>query len=175
MNLFSFIKRRKIKTGQLRDNLFNKLWSFFSSDNPANVTLLANTTENKDCSDSLWVNFTCVASEKANPAVGSYQLYRNEELISASDSGTWNEEPPEKGEYDYSCLAIHPVKNVRSSNNVTVTFKGEFGKKSKLKDINRHLIVWLVCTNQTTLTSPVIELDSPHSRFTPLNLKYCVN
>ena len=128
MNLFSFINTRKIRTAQLSDNLFNKLWSFFSPDNPANVTLLANTTENKDCSDSLWVNFTCVASEKANPAVGSYQLYRNEELISARDSGTWNEEIPEKGKHDYSCLAIHPVKNVPSSNNVTVTFNGEFGK-----------------------------------------------
>ena len=115
--------------------MFNKLWSFFSSDNPANVTLLANTTENKNCSDSLWVNFTCVASEKANPAVGSYQLYRNEEPISASDSGTWNVEIPEKGKRDYSCLAIHPVKNVASSNNVTVTFNGEFGKVN----IERHI------------------------------------
>ena len=69
-----------------------------------------------------------MASEKANPAVGSYQLYRNEEPINASHSGTWNEEITEKGKHDYSCLAIHPVKNVRSSNNVTVTFNGEFGK-----------------------------------------------
>ena len=119
--------------------------------------MVTNTTENKDCSDSLLVNFTCVASE-ANPAVESYRLYRNGEMINVSNRENIRE-ISEDGKHDYSCLAIHPVKNVRSSNNVTVTFNGEFGKVN----IGRHkqaplsLVSAYVLTRQHNL---VVKLDS---------------
>ena len=104
--------------------------------------MVTNTTENKNCPDLLWVNFTCVASE-ANPAVESYRLSLDEQPIDVINSGTWNRGISEDGKHGYSCLAIHPVDNVRSSNNVTVTFNGEFGKVN-IGRHNRHLFLWLV-------------------------------
>ena len=129
--------------------------------------MVTNTTENKDCSDSLLVNFTCVASE-ANPAVESYQLYRNGEVINVSDRENIRE-ISEDGKHDYSCLAIHPVKNVRSSNNVTVTFNGEFGKVN----IGRHKQAPLSLVSAYALTRQhnlVVKLDSPCKRLTCIRL-----
>jgi len=97
---------------------------FFSADNPATVSLVTNTTENKDCSDLMVVNFTCVASE-ANPPVVNYQLYRSGKLFNVSNSRTWIKEITEEGKYIYGCLAEHPVEN-KTSANVTVTKNGEF-------------------------------------------------
>ena len=120
--------------------------------------MVTNTTENKNCPDLLWVNFTCVASE-ANPAVESYRLSLDEQPIDVINSGTWNRGISEDGKHGYSCLAIHPVDNVRSSNNVTVTFNGEFGKVN----IGRHkqapfsLVSAYVLTRQHNL---VVKLDS---------------
>lgn len=73
------------------------------------------------------MNFTCVASE-ANPAVEKYTLFVDGEVPSASSAGTWIKEISKKGKHVYGCRAHHPERNVTSSNNVTVTFNGEFGK-----------------------------------------------
>jgi len=97
---------------------------FFSADNPDNVTLVTNTTENKDCSVLLVVNFTCVASE-ANPAVTNYQLLGSRGDTSVSISGMWIKEISKGGKHFYSCLAEHPAGN-KSSANVTLTKNGKF-------------------------------------------------
>jgi len=71
------------------------------------------------------VNFTCEASD-ANPPVRKFQLYGSREPLNVSESGTWIKEISEKGSHVYSCLAEHPVGNVASAKNVTLTFNGEF-------------------------------------------------
>ncbi|XP_068686972.1 uncharacterized protein [Montipora foliosa] len=88
--------------------------------NPASVRLVADATENKNCSDSLLVNFTCEGS-KANPPVESYQLFKSQEIVDTSSRGTWIENISSKGEHIYSCRALHSLGNVTSSD-VTVTF-----------------------------------------------------
>ena len=87
------------------------------------VTLVTNTTENKDCSD-LWVNFTCISSE-ANPPVYNYMLSVDEDEFSLSKSGTWIERISRGGEAVVKCLAYQFVGNVTSSNNITLTVNGE--------------------------------------------------
>ncbi|XP_068686491.1 B-cell receptor CD22-like [Montipora foliosa] len=89
-------------------------------DNPASVRLVANATENKNCSASLLVNFTCEASQ-ANPPVESYQLFKSHEIVDTSSRGTWIENISSKGDHIYSCRALHSLGNVASSG-VTVTF-----------------------------------------------------
>ena len=97
---------------------------FFSADNPDNVTLVTNTTENKDCSVLMVVNFTCVAS-KANPTVTNYQLLESGGDASVSNSGMWIKEISKGGKHVYSCLAEHPVGN-KSSANVILTKNSKF-------------------------------------------------
>ena len=87
--------------------------------------MVSNTTENKDCSDLIVVNVTCVASD-ANPAVTNYQLLEIGGDTSVSNSETWIKEISKGGKHVYSCLAEHPLGNVTSANNVTLTFNGEF-------------------------------------------------
>ncbi|XP_068686466.1 uncharacterized protein [Montipora foliosa] len=81
--------------------------------NPTTVSLVANTTENKNCSDFLLVNFTCGASE-ANPPVENYQLLKNQEILATSSKWTWVKNISEKGNHMYSCRALHPLGNVTS-------------------------------------------------------------
>ncbi|XP_068686490.1 hemicentin-1-like [Montipora foliosa] len=88
--------------------------------NPASVRLVANARENKNCSASLLVNFTCEASQ-ANPPVESYQLFKSQEIVDTSSRGTWIENISSKGDHIYSCRALHSLGNVRSSD-VIVTF-----------------------------------------------------
>ena len=97
---------------------------FFSADNPDNVTLVTNTTENKDCSVLMVVNFTCVASE-ANPTVTNYQLLESGSNTSVSNSGMWIKEISGEGKHVYGCLAEHPAGN-KPSANVTLTKNGKF-------------------------------------------------
>ena len=98
----------------------------FSSDKPDTVELAVNTTQNMDCS-YLWVNFTCVTSE-SNPPVYDFLLYEKDGNISHSKSGTWITKISRGGRHVklYSCIALHAVENVTSSNNVTLTVNGEF-------------------------------------------------
>ena len=95
-----------------------------SADEPEMVTLVANATENKDCSD-LWVNFICSASQ-ANPAVDDYHLYGSEEGPSVRKSGTWVKKISKEGGHVYSCLAQHRLRNVASANKISLTLNGEF-------------------------------------------------
>ena len=75
----------------------------------------------------LWVNFTCVTSE-SNPPVYNFLLYEKDGNISHSKSGTWITKISRGGRHVklYSCVALHAVENVTSSNNVTLTVNGEF-------------------------------------------------
>jgi len=73
----------------------------------------------------MWVNFTCVAFD-ANPPVTNYQLLGSGVDSSVSNSGTWIKEITKEAKHVYSCLAEHPVGNVTSANDVTLTFNGEF-------------------------------------------------
>ena len=96
-----------------------------ATDKPSNVSLVADPTENENCSDVLWVNFTCVASE-ANPEVESFLLDGGQNGSSVSNSGAWLKDISVPGKHVYGCIALHPEGNVNSSNTVTVTFNGEF-------------------------------------------------
>ena len=84
------------------------------SDNPVSVELVANATDNKNCSDSLLVNFTCEVSQ-ANPPVESYQLFKSQEIVDTSSRGTWIENISSKGDHIYSCRALHSLGSVTSS------------------------------------------------------------
>jgi len=53
--------------------------------NPASVTLITNTTDNKNCPDIVRVNFS---SMDANPAVTSYQLFGSGGVIGVRNSET---------------------------------------------------------------------------------------
>lgn len=101
------------------------------TDKPDNVSLVANTSENTNCSDLLWVNLTCEAFD-ANPPVESFQLLKNGEILDSRNDGTWIREVSKAGEHVYSCRALHFLGNVISSNK-TVTFNGGFNHKKKKK------------------------------------------
>ena len=92
--------------------------------------MIANTTENTNCSDLLWVNLICETSD-ANPPVERYQLLNNGEIQATSDNGTWIREISEAGKHVYSCRALHLLGNVSSSDK-TVTFNGGFNYKDTL-------------------------------------------
>ena len=100
-----------------------KVSSLFA-DKPDSVSLVANTTENTNCSDLMWVNLTCQASD-ANPPVESYQLLKNGEILVTSNNGTWIRKVSEAGRHAYSCRALHILGNITSSDDVAVTFNGE--------------------------------------------------
>ncbi|XP_068686468.1 hemicentin-1-like isoform X1 [Montipora foliosa] len=89
--------------------------------NPDTVRLVANATENRNCSDSLLVKFTCDASE-ANPPVKNYQLLKSERPVETSSNWKWIRNILSKGDHNYSCRALHSLGNVESTNHVTVTF-----------------------------------------------------
>ena len=98
-------------------------FSFFCLDKPDVVTLVTNTTENKDCSD-LWVNFTCISSE-ANPPVYNYSLSDDKGGFSFSESGTWIKKLSRGGKCIFNCTAYQPVENITSTNNVPLTVNGK--------------------------------------------------
>ena len=93
------------------------------ADKPDGVSLVANATENTNCSDMMWVNLTCQASD-ANPPVESYQLLKNGEILATSNNGTWIRKVSEAGKHVYSCRALHIIGNVTSSGDVTISFNG---------------------------------------------------
>ena len=97
--------------------------SSFFEDKPDSVSLVANTTENTNCSDTMWVNLTCEASD-ANPPVESYQLLKNGEILVTRNNGTWIRKVSEAGKHVYSCRALHLLGNITSSDDVAVTFNG---------------------------------------------------
>ena len=97
--------------------------SSFSIDQPDNVTMVTNTTENKDCSN-LWVNFTCISSE-ANPPVYNYLLSDDEDGFSFSKSGSWIKKISRRGKSFFNCIAYQLVENVTSTNNITLTVNGK--------------------------------------------------
>ena len=97
--------------------------------------MVANTTENKDCSD-LWVNFTCMSSE-ANPPVYNYLLSDDEDGFSFSKSGTWIKKISRGGKSIYNCTAYQLVGNVTSTNNITLYVNGKWIKCVKWQ-LNHH-------------------------------------
>lgn len=101
--------------------------SLFSG-NPDTVSLIANVTENTNCSDLLWVNFTYEVSE-ANPPVQSYQLLKNGEHLDTASNGMWTRQISEAGKHVFSCMALHFLGNVNSFNSLTVILNGKFNLK----------------------------------------------
>ena len=98
------------------------LYIFFA-DKPDNVELLSNSTEDSYCSD-LWVNFTCKVSG-ANPAISKYVLFEHSEFVASNNKGTWIQKLSEGKIYVYHCMTEHIVKNVNSTDIVTITVNGE--------------------------------------------------
>jgi len=98
---------------------------------PDNVTMVTNTTENKDCSN-LWVNFTCISSE-ANPPVYNYLLSDDEDGFSFSKSGSWIKKISRRGKSFFNCIAYQLVENVTSRNNITLTANGKRMNSDKRK------------------------------------------
>ena len=122
------------------------------ADKPDSVSLVANTTENINCSDMMWVNLTCQASD-ANPPVESYHLLENGEILATSNNGTWIRGISEAGKHVYSCMALHIIGNVTSSVNVTIRFNGGSNiRDNLLKNVNdtasrektRHFLILLI-------------------------------
>lgn len=87
------------------------------------MELLSNTTEDSYCSD-LWVNFTCKVSG-ANPAISKYVLFEHSEFVASNNKGTWIQKLSEGKIYVYHCMTEHIVKNVNSTDIVTITVNGE--------------------------------------------------
>lgn len=58
------------------------------TDKPDVVNLVVKTTEGSNCSDLLWANLMCKASD-ANPPVEHFQLYKNGKILSTLREGTW--------------------------------------------------------------------------------------
>ena len=95
-----------------------------SADKPDKVRLESNATENPDCSDSLWVKFTCNVSD-SNPPIIKYYLVGDDEKVTLSNSGMWIQRVSKGGKHVYSCLAQYALGNITSSNNVTLTVNGK--------------------------------------------------
>ena len=76
------------------------------------------------CSDLLWVNLTCEASD-ASPWVESYQLMKDEEILATSNKGTWIREILEAGKHVYNFGALHFLRN-KTAENVAVTIDGGY-------------------------------------------------
>lgn len=93
------------------------------TDKPDTVTLVVKTTESTNCSDLLWANPTCKASD-ANPPVECFQLYKNGKILSTLRDGTWIRDISEAGKHVYSCRALHFIGNMTISDSVTVSFNG---------------------------------------------------
>ena len=96
-----------------------------SADKPDMVRLESNATENSDCSDSLWVKFTCNVSD-SNPPIINYYLVGDDKGVTLNNSGMWIQPVSKGGKQVYSCLAQHALGNIKSSNNVTLTVNGKF-------------------------------------------------
>ena len=96
-----------------------------STDKPDTVRLESNVTENSDCSDSLWVKFTCNVSD-SNPPIIKYYLFGDDEVVTFSNSGMWIQRVSKGRKHVYICLAQHALGNLTSSNNVTLTVNGKF-------------------------------------------------
>ena len=96
-----------------------------SADKPDTVRLQSNVTENSDCSDSLWIKFTCNVSD-SNPPIIKYYLVGDDDGVSFSNSGMWIQRVSRGGKHVYSCLAQHALGNITSSNSVNFTVNGKF-------------------------------------------------
>ena len=78
---------------------------------PELVQLVA--AETRVCQDDV-VSFTCTAV--GNPAVHTYQLYRNDSLVSdgSSSSGVWSRALSTEGMFIYKCVANNTVGTAES-------------------------------------------------------------
>ena len=122
MNFRQLIKQRKLIYNSRFISHVNRN-HLFSTDKPDTVTLVANTTENKDCS-YLWVTFTCIASE-ANPPVYNYLLSDDKDGSSFSKSGSWIAKISREGKSVFNCIAYQLVENVTSTNLLTLMVNGK--------------------------------------------------
>ena len=103
------------------------IWTYEShlfTDEPDTVILVTNATVNTNCSDLLWVNLICEASD-ANPPIEYFQLLKEGEIVATSNHGTWTRGISEAKDHVYSCNALHLFGNVTAAS-VIVTFNGGF-------------------------------------------------
>ena len=77
----------------------------------------------KVCLDEL-IQFTCSAD--GNPAVHTYQLFENDELVTdgSNSHGMWNRTMSVGGSFIYKCVANNTA-GTGESESVTVTVNGE--------------------------------------------------
>ena len=90
-------------------------------DRPENFQFAASETE--VCRGEV-INFTCSAD--GNPAVDTYQLFENGNLVSdgSNSRGMWNKTMSTDGVFIYKCEARNAA-GTGESENVTVTVNGE--------------------------------------------------
>ena len=93
------------------------------TDKPEEILLASNLSVNSICED-LWVMFNC-SSSGSNPAVFSYSLYDNKELIGVDENGVWITNVNEMGNRSYHCEANHLLGTGKSADNINLTVNGK--------------------------------------------------
>jgi len=92
------------------------------ADKPENVTLNVNISSERICA-GVTVKFTCTAD--ANPAVDTYKLYENGDVIAnMSGSGVWIRTLNTGGQFDYRCEANNSV-GTETSSDTTLIVEGK--------------------------------------------------
>jgi len=92
----------------------------FVVDKPEGVQLDANKA--KVCRAEV-VIFNCSAAD-GNPAVYTYQLYEDGNLVSNSSSGIWNRTMSSGGVFNYTCMVNNAVGTAESTS-VSITVNGK--------------------------------------------------
>ena len=106
-----------------RDPFLNIFFcDFLCADKPENVTLNVNISSERICA-GVTVKFTCTAD--ANPAVDTYKLYENGDVIAnMSGSGVWIRTLNTGGQFDYRCEANNSV-GTETSSDTTLIVEGK--------------------------------------------------
>ena len=104
-------------------------WLFV--DKPRNVQLVV--SERTVCSGTV-ISFNCSAD--SDPAVHTYQLYKNSMVVSGGNSisGMWTRLMSEGGVFNYTCMVNNAI-GTATSTSVSVTVNG----KEKILKINKTL------------------------------------
>ena len=99
---------------------------FYSiSDPPENVQLMTNATASKACQNDV-VSFMCSAD--AVPSAMSFQLFKDNVAMEASDSGMWTKPLSEGGVFAYKCVANNSIGSASSANAI-ITVNGEWDQQ----------------------------------------------
>ena len=96
-------------------------YAFFCADEPENVRLNVNISNNKVCAGII-VLFTCTAD--ANPEVNNFTLYENDTMLNMSRSGERIKAISKHGRVTYTCEGNNSVGSKKSSS-ITLNVEGE--------------------------------------------------